>query len=471
MNRRRAAGHLLVSVWYLVALPVAWAQAESTDHLRKRDRQLAERKREALQDTEERILRGQQQWLLHYGGWVNTVYLDSHNDDNNAAVQDAIDDSVFLDTRLWAKLVYRPQPEREHALYVRVRNEYLWRWSFTPDKDNNGPHLDMAYLTLDANPFWVQVGRQYFSLGRGIAYSDVHDGVALRAVVPDWSLTGLASHSLPHEDNLDTSIPGSDKESDRNFFGVEARYLGLPSQSLYAFWVLQRDESNELPLDPAHTYVYDTEHVGIGVEGTAMEQLHYWTELIWQGGASYIHATDEEQDIAAWGLITGLTYETGLPTHPRFTLEYAGSRGDADRVNVTNTLLGNGVGEDKGFSYFGYFPTSYALAPRLSNLHVIKFSAGFTPFEAIDRLSLRTLQADASYYLFRKHESAGGISDLDATLNHREIGSEVDFTVAWSPTADLDLTLLYGHFFPGNAYPATADKPERYLYLSTTLSF
>lgn len=44
-------------------------------------------------------------------------------------------------------------------------------------------------------------------------------------------------------------------------------------------------------------------------------------------------------------------------------------------------------------------------------------------------------------------------------------------TVDWRIFSDLDMTLEYGHFIPGDAYPAADNNNEDYLAVSVTHTF
>jgi hypothetical protein len=435
------------------------------------ERRIAEETRAALRQTELKALEGQRKFLFDYGGWINLIYINYHNDDNDSSVADLIDESLSLDVRLWAKLIYRPSWEKEHSIYLRLKNEYLRRWSYDPAKDNDGPHLDMGYLTLDFKPLWIQTGRQYFSLGQGIAYSDVHDGTQLLGFYPNWNFKVLISQTLPHEENIDYSIPGYDKESKRNFYGMQLDYSGLSNHNIYGFFVIQRDDSDEDPEDVIHQYTYDSEYFGLGAEGNIASSLRYWFELIGQTGKSYIYQTGEGKDVRAWAVDFGLSCAWQMFAHPNFSFEYALGSGDSDRSNVTNTYQGNSSGDDRNFLYFGYFPTSYALAPRLSNIHILKCSSSLRLLEKIALLNLNKLSTDLSFYYFYKYRKSGGIYDTDATQSKRDIGKEIDFTLSWKPTSDLSLSFLYGYFMPAGAYPVTGNDAEIYMYASITLTF
>jgi hypothetical protein len=439
------------------------------------ERRIEEEKRSALQETELGVLKTKSRLVFDYGFWLNYRYDDYHDDDNDKETRDLLTYSNSLDSRFWVKLVLKPpldtEYKNEHSVYVRIKDLRIQR---KPDDtgggtDHDGPHLDYGYLTLDFRPWWFELGRQYFSVGRGISYSDVHDGAQLFYIFSRSKLKAFFTHTLPHEDNVDLSVPGYDKGSDRYFYGLEYTYVGIPDQRLFSYYVIQRDYSNEMPIDGAHDYTYDSEYGGLGAQGKIAVNTNYWLEAIRQTGTSRIYNTLQKQDVDAWAADLGISYDWQAYTHPNFSAEYAFGSGDSDRSSVTNTQNGNSDGDDENFLYFGYISTGYALAPRLSNLQFYRLGASFTPFER--NKILKNCKIGIDYYRYYKFASSGGVYDLDATQANNDIGSEVDVTVNWQIFSDLSCTLQYGHFEPGDAFPDSTNDSEEYFSLNMSLTF
>ncbi|MFC1666333.1 alginate export family protein [Candidatus Omnitrophota bacterium] len=437
----------------------------------ERDRRIEEEKRLTLQETEQRVLEKEDRFAFDWGGWINHRFDNYHNDDNDRLTEDVIDHTNSIDTRLWLKAVLRnpldSSGEFEHSLYIRLKDYYIHRRP--DDNDRDGPHLDYAYLTLDFQPLWFRLGRGYFDVGRGIACSNVNDGAELFLIIPKWKFNLFLSQTLPHEDNIDISVPGYDKESDRVFYGFESTYFLNETNNVYGFFLMQRDSSDEDPENTSQDYTYDSEYTGVGVDGEAWGKIKYWGEFIMQTGQSYTTGTNEQRDISAWAGNVGIKYETEVYSHPAVSFEYALGSGDPDRSSVTNTQNGNTSGDDNNFLYFGYIETGYALSPLLSNLEFYKLQASFKPLEQCQ--IFKRLTMDISYYLYRKDEETGAIYDLDATENDADIGKEIDVRIFWQAFSDLSFEVQYGHFYPGDAYPASTNDSEEYLAFSTSLAF
>jgi len=412
--------------------------------------------------------------IIDYGGWSQVRYINYHDDDRDASAVDTVDDIMWVDTRLWIKTVLRPDAATDryrYSLYLRLKNLYSNSQpkATAGGSDNDGPHVDYAYAHVDLGPWRARAGRHYFSVGQGIAYSDVDDGVTLYYTQAPWDIRGFWARTLPHEDNVDTSVPGFAKGGDRRFFGLQADYSGWKGHNLYAYRVWQRDESTERPADAAQNYRYDSEYAGVGARGIWRKTVSYWWESVYETGKGYTSGANTRTDVKAWAHVVAVSYAPQVVTKPSFYLKGAYGSGDADRVSVTDTIGGNASGTDRNFLYFGYLPTGYAFAPRLSNLYFLKAGAACTPFEKHRWLDKIDIAVD--YYRYFKADAAGGIYDAQATQASADIGSEVDVTLNWRVFSDLFVSLQYGHFMPADAFSAAADDSEDYLSVSVSLSF
>lgn len=464
----RLAG-LGLTVGLLALAPPAGAQpAEHAE--RRREEQV----RMALDPAEREALKKAQRLVIDYGLWVNQLFTEFTDDDNNADAPDATDDTFAIDERLWARATLRPPAGSastdEHSVYLRLKNKNTWR---DPQNEHgrhdwNGPHVDYLFLTASLRPWLLQAGRRYYSVGQGIAYSNVNDGIELMCSAGTWSLMGFVSRTLPHEDHVDLSVPGG-KNSGRTFYGVEGRFLGIPHHGVYGYAVFQRDDSDEDPDDLTRDYDYQSEYFGVGTEGTLWANLRYTTEFILETGNSVTSGTQQEQDVRAWAMDVSATYDVQLPTQPTLYGEYAFGSGDSDRRNVTDTVEGNAAGRDTNFLYFGYLPTGYALSPRLSNLRMLKAGLAFKPLEWVSWGNDLRLSVDV--YRFFKDEPAGAIFDLEASQRDRDVGYEIDVTLAWQLLSDVSLAVEYGWFEPGAAYPSSTNDEATYFSAGVTTTF
>ncbi|KPK96693.1 MAG: hypothetical protein AMJ95_12785, partial [Omnitrophica WOR_2 bacterium SM23_72] len=256
---------------------------------------------------------------------------------------------------------------------------------------------------------------------------------------------------------------------DRYFYGLEYSYLGFPSQTLYSYAVIQRDESNERPEDPSHDYQYNSEYFGVGSRGKIAPEFTYGVEVIKETGKSVIYDTDEKKDVDAWAARFKMTYQPAVYSRPRLFFEYAFGSGDSDRVSVTDTQNGNTSGKDSNFLYFGYVPSGFALFPLLSNLHLYRVGVSTRPLEKYRVFKNFSIGVD--YYRFYKHKAGGGIYDPQASEDNHDVGSEIDVTLGWRIFSDMGFSIEYGHFMPGKAYPDSSNDSQDYFSISTTFTF
>ncbi len=434
-------------------------------------RRIQEEAREKLLSTETSNTLSQYPWGFDYGGWVNFLFIDYKDDDNNAALADTIDYVTYWDLRPWIKVTFTESDQRQHTLYARIKNLHSSsRPKETAEgRDHDGPHLDYGYFSLDFTPLKIRAGRQYFTIGQGLAYSDVNDGLEAILFLPQAKIKGFFARTLAHQENIDTSVPGYDKSSERNFYGLEYNYTGIASHNFYSFIVVQQDLSKERPQDAEHDYAYDSQYIGIGARGSFPFRVSYWLEGIKESGNSFIYEGNSKQDIDAWAGVFALSYDPDIYGHPSVFFKYAYGSGDKDRASVTDTFGGNASGKDRNFLYFGYIPAGYALAPRLSNLYF--FKTGFTvkPLEKIRFFKRCSFGVD--YYRYYKAKKSGSVYDSQAVNAYRDIGDEVDVTIDWDIFSDFNFTLRYGYFLPGKAYSTSANDKESYFSVSTSIFF
>lgn len=453
-----------------IILPASFAFSNETERrVEEQQRQQLERAPSVrLKDTASLL-------MMEHGGWINYRYNYYGNIDNDRSVKDSLGSAQLWDVRYWMKFMLKPNQEatvdQAHMFYLRLKDRYIQRKGTAPGAkyDMVGPHLDQAYAIVNLQPVWIEAGRRYFNIGRGIIYSNVNDGVQFNYRVPGFNVGIFASKTLPNESNIDTSIPGYDKTSERYFYGTGIGYTGFKDQSLYGFFLAQNDFSDERPSQPDQNYTYNSQYSGIGAKGKFLKSWDYWAEFILETGSSRVFSTDERKDVLAWASDVEIAYAPNAPSRPRFSVEYAIGSGDKDRISVTDTESGNTSGDDKNFLYFGYAPTGFALAPRLSNLQMFRSGVEFYPFGWTGRF--KDLKCGLDLYHFHKHRSQGGISDLEATQASSNIGNEIDLFINWRVLSDLSVSVEYGHFMPGSAYAGSADDNENFFSIQVTHSF
>jgi hypothetical protein len=470
LSMKNNLGRRLLAAFFVLTVGVSLAMAEPVDDPRR----VEETKREILDEAPSREIVSLPAYDLEFGGWVNYRFTDYKDLDNDPSVEESIRRSLRGDVRVWGKLTRKnisdPGASKEY-IYIRLKDIYTQLAGVDPGEryDNRGPLVDYAYAGIEHKPWKIEAGRKYFNIGRGIAYSGVHDGVQVNYQQPGWNLAGFVSQLPPHTDNMDTSIPGYDKESRRYFAGVGAGFAGIKGHQLYAYTVIERDHSRERPEDVLQDYGYDAQYFGVGSKGAWAKAWPYWLEVIRETGYSREDISNARSNISAWAFDAEQRYVTPLPSDLRFSLEAAAGSGDNDRLHVTNTFDGNGGGRDHGFVYFGYLPTGIALDPRLSNLRMLRAGVDLNPFYYVK--AMRSLSVGIDFYRYWKDRPAGAISDADAWDTSVDVGQEMDLRVDWWVSRRVLISAEWGIFMPGKAYVSPANGRSEAASLSMSVIF
>lgn len=398
-------------------------------------------------------------FIFNYGGWV-FFDMEKYNDiDHNRQIEDWVKNDNFTDTRVWMKGTYY----KTLTLYARFMNLYIDRPEVSSDYSgkgnvNTGPGVDMLYATVDLSgkynvPVSFTVGRQYFSIGKGIAYSNTDDGaLATYRIGEDVYVRGFASRSRNHQYNVDYSLPTFRSANNRYYYGTEMACV-MDTAVYYVYGLVQQDRTKTYTL--GQNYTYNSEYVGTGISGQYGKAFSYWGEIIKEWGTSNTDATQVAlavKDVDALAFDAGATLKFDVYSHPSFEVEMAYGSGDKDRQRVTNTVGGNINGRDTNFLYFGTFNAGYNFVPRLSNIYIYKAEASAKPVEFIPHIG-PNIAVGAKYYLYQKDQLSGGVYDIYATQPAKYIGSECDTFLHYKAYENLYFTVHCGVFFPGKAFP------------------
>jgi alginate production protein len=341
------------------------------------------------------------------------------------------DDRLIVEPRLDFALAYEPAEDVHAFTEVELRRGIVLRDEDDSLAAETELRLEQAYVTFsEFRPgFSLQVGRQNFEDERGWWYDEELDAVRLFFQSGPVGLEVSAARNPAFGNDL------LDRErTDRtdNFFFV-GRYAYSDYAELDAYAILQKDGSDERE-DPAF--------FGIRSIGEIGPRLEHWIDV------AIVRGTDDGQDIRAWGFDAGMVLETQLFWEPEFTLGAAFGSGDADPDdNVDRDFRQTGL---QG-SYFYY---GEVLAPELSNLWIATAGVGVAPLE--------NLSIDLLYHRYTQHRAVDGLRDVlidqDPDGRHRELGQALDVVAAWWGESHLDMQLILGTFFPGDAFDADADS-------------
>jgi len=426
-----------------------------------------------------------QRLLWDWGGSERFIFL-TYDDIDNARVSDKRRTSRSNNVYLWGNL----NLDNIHNFYMRLHLEHIdrrrgdeYRTSNNRFKWNTEEGFDQGTYTLSIDkalnkyldyriPVRLELtaGRFRSYIGKQITYMKRGNGVELNGSSEwvDFKLFGFKN--LIDEENIDYSVPGF-RSSRRYFYGAEFIYKGFKAHRPYIYALIQEDDSGENIEDPNQDYEYDSRYFSIGSRGRIIRNVYYEIEGIHQGGRSYPEAEEptgvspDNEQIEAWAFDATLSYQHDIITQPAFSAEFALATGDPHRTRrVTNTIGGNKEGStDRGFLGFGYLDTGLSLAPRFANLRMLKLAFAFTPSQLIKN---NKVNVEVDYFLFRKDEKKGAISDTRADRPKRNLGKEFDVNIIWEIFSDLSASINYGRFYPGNAY---SDKDAKDFVMFTMM--
>ncbi len=409
------------------------------------------------------------------GGRLRFAFRHYRNIDSQQGAEDALKTSWTTDAYAWGSANWG----QVFSVYARADAAYISRVTGTPytgiGDDNRGPVLTQAFARWTPDADWsprLTVGRQYLYLGRGLAYAAIHDGVLGEVKKLVFGFKSFASMTPPHDDNIDFSVPGFEKEGDRTFFGAEASFWVIPRTVLYIYGLFQQDKSSENTDNPRQSYHYNSNYAGGGFGSSPVDGLDVWSEIIGEWGDGFTDASRvplEKTKVDSWAFMAGGGYRFRMPTSPVVKGAFAHGEGDPDRSRVTNTVGGDIDGNDRNFLYFGFYQSGYAFQPRLSNINIASADASFQPLEK--SVWFKKLAVGGKYHYYFKDEAEGGTSDFESTSNSSDVGSEWDAYLYWQVFADTLVSARYGWFAPGNAFPEDTRDVTQYLQVTLALTF
>ncbi|WP_179137795.1 alginate export family protein [Candidatus Entotheonella palauensis] len=299
-----------------------------------------------------------------------------------------------------------------------------------------------AFITITGQallriPLSIQVGRQSLEDEREWWYDDELDAIRLIFHVSRFRLEAtLARFALYDED-----LANSQGADDTDFYHLYAQYAFGSFFTLAAYGLIQDDNKPEGER-PAF--------LGLRVSGVVEPGLRYWLD------AAHVRGKSEGQRLRGWGLDVGFLYTFDLVTQPLLMFSYAFGSGDDTPESSTNTgfrqtgLQGNSASYESvtDIQYYGEL-----LDPELSNLHIFTAGLGFRPFE---EASVTVL-----YHIYRQHTPSDELRDVaidaEPTGLSPDVGREVDVVGGWAPDP-FELKLIFGAFFPGNAFEPEAQN-------------
>ena len=469
----RASSHWLKRFWLLAAgvavlLPAAWAAGQDNGRT-VYDEQLRLRLDEQVAAARE--------IGLDAGGWFSFAVFN-YNDTTVRKTRTLRQYQI----RGWASV----DVHGVHKGYVRGMLGWDdWNSGRNPSGrgDEDAEEVERAWYQFDLGQihrnrtgqepplaFKIKVGRQYATIGTGLALAMPLDMIRMDLAASQWEMMALLGKTRRHSANLDSSANVATRQK-RSFWGIEVKYTGLEGHRPFAYFLSNEDHTTPKPRDATQSYAYDSRYVGVGSTGNVLlPNLRYQVEAVGEWGKTYSEVVTSGRDrIEAMAVDAMLEYFFNAPTHPRVSVEYLWGSGDGNRrASSTSTVGGNQAGSpDHAFNAFGFRDTGLAFNPAVSNMHIYQIGASFFPFE--QHKLLKKMEVGTKTFFYHKCSPNGAISDTTGTNTSRWVGWEWDVYCDWRITSDLSWTIRYGAFRPGAAFANNSCR--RFLYTGVTLSF
>jgi hypothetical protein len=360
------------------------------------------------------------------------------------------------------------------------------------NKDTNyALHVDLAYLEFlfPGTPVRAQVGRTFYGLGNKLVLDSNFDGIQLKAALGvgtlglGWAKVYEGAEALTDNDLSESGgIDGEDADLFMATFDSKA-LDGALSWGLFGMYYVDRGDDDLTTFMPQNIDYFRprfTPNVSsVAALGVTANYTNEDLGFDLQGEFDYLTGSDDVDnesslsnqlldvnngDLSGYNVYAKATKSLG----PRTDLGLVFGRGSGDED------LGSGEGNINKLKTMGFFyitevweesimPDEAGITPQglgapntrgyreLENTTILQGSLAFRPAPR-----WRTF---ASYSWIRATESIHGWADADADgaispaeftdESSQDIGSEVDFLIAYKPYTRLDLALKGGYLMAG----------------------
>ncbi len=369
--------------------------------------------------------------LFEVGGHAQLEFTSERNHDLDASVGD---DRAVLQPEIGLSLSLKPLPSVEFVVDLEARRDFDLVDEQGGRREETDLEIDQAFVDWTATDYLVfRAGRQDFDDEREWLYDENLDG--LRVFLDAGDLEIELSATREATVRTDLLEPRTDEEP--NNYHAYGRYAVTETVQVAAYWLHRHDRTSR----DDHPTFY-----GLRSLGEPLDSLKYWLEL------SLVDGRERARDLRGYGADFGATYTfVDVPHTPYLTLAYAFGSGDRRATGGTDeafrqTDLQDNVDAFGGVNTFKYY--GEVLDPELSNLTILTGGVGFrpTPQSSIDVVYHHYRQVVAS------DELRSADIDADPTGERRDLGSEIDVVVGYREIPNLELELIVGSFFSGDAF-------------------
>ncbi len=345
------------------------------------------------------------------------------------------------------------------AATIGLINERTWDVETTTSTDLD---LDLSYVTMKEmlySPLTLTVGRQHLRFGNALIVGDP-DTNGTDALCGCFDLSQRKSFDAIRANfnydpmTLDVIYAVMDevtKDQDKSLLGLN---LGMPLTSMdakmeaYLFGVIDKSVA------PTKSRIYV-----LGVNGSLVpvEDLTVSGEIAYQFG-DYTSSRDR----AALAIDLGVSFAIEGQYSPVLGAKYAYRSGDKIG-NTGDYEAWDPLFEDQSFGGITNYTLTGLNNGQNSNCHIIGLSGSIKPSEQL------ALTAELFHYLLAEKTTA--IGSLAMNSGKDALGDEIDLTLTYAYSNDVQLGLMLGTFIPGDAFDGANDDSASFLQTWVALSF
>lgn len=396
---------------------------------------------------------------------------------------------------------------------VGLINERAWGADTDSSNGSNDIDLNLAYVTMREmlySPLTVTIGRQNFAFGNSLIIDStgtnrVADSGGIKSVAEDltkrtsqdairltFDYNPLVIDVIASKINANTLVGAGYQDDDVDLFGTNAAWeIGdeLNTKIESYFWA-KIDQSVKNTAGDKADSIYTP---GVRASMNILDGLNIQNELAFQVGnktdTDGVAGTIDNVSRRAMAFQTGATYSLPLEDtkkwEPVLSTQYTYVSGDSNPAEPGKT-----VGRDTNEYYTAWDPmyenqgggTIYNTLFDLTNMHIVKLAGEMKPMQdvtlglAYNMLWLDKVIKDGTdpekgnstnFTLYQPDGTS--ISSVNMSSN-KELGSEMDLTLTYDYTEDVQFGMSYGMFFPGNAF-AQQDKNASQMLLHGNVNF
>ena len=374
---------------------------------------------------------------------------------------------------------------------VRLLNERDWNVEAADGAaDNSDMDLDLAYVTLKEmlySPLTLTLGRQELRFGNGLIVGDPDTNAlsvsaiqaedlsarkafdAIRATLDYDPLTVDVIYSKITENG---TLIGDEERDDTDLFGVNAAYdLGDNYGTvLEGYLFVRRDESTNAGAALANASARtDTIYCpGLRISTNPIERLNVQAEAAVQVGKVVTDTTGADADREARAAQVIANYALDMDMSPVLGASYTWLSGDD--TSTSNNEGWNQMFEDQTA---GHIINTIFTA---TNTHLINLKGSLKPADDLTiALDYVTLWLDESnvYVGATTLPLATGTKYAGAATatGEKHLGQEIDLGLTYDYTEDVQLGLLCGYFYPGDAFDGANSENATEVIASCKVSF